>query len=135
MGEYRKEESDLLPSEAKRFESRYSWSLNNSTKATLRSTWQFIEYGDPDPRNIEIFRAGAELNSKINDKLSIATLMEYQNEEDTRFGKTKGFQFNGEVRYLYRQFSLTSGLEVNSLQRREDKIDNIFLYCRLKRFF
>lgn len=135
IGEYRKEDSSLLPSETKRFESRYSWNLTNRTKAALRSSWRLIKYGDPDPRNIRIFRAGTEINTRINDKLTLAGILEYQDESDTRFGNTKGFQFNGELKYLYRQTNITTGLELNSLQRREDELDNMMLYFRLKRFF
>ena len=134
-GEYRKEDSTLLPSESKRFESRYSWNLTNRTKAILRSSWQSIEYGEPDPRDVEIFRAGTEINSRINDKLSLAALLEYQDENDTRFGQTNGLQFNGELRYWFRQMSFTTGVEYNSLERRDDEIDNMMIYCRLKRFF
>ncbi|MCF7954793.1 MAG: hypothetical protein K9M75_03225 [Phycisphaerae bacterium] len=135
IGEYRKEESNLLPSETKRLESRYSWNLTDSTKAALRSSWRLIRYGNPDPRDITILRAGAELNTRINDRLSLAALLEYQDEKDTRFGNTKGLQFNGELKYLYRQTSVTTGLELNSLQRRKDQLDNLMIYCRLKRFF
>jgi hypothetical protein len=59
----------------------------------------------------------------------------YLNEQDTRFGTTKGFQIDSQLEYQYRQVTATVGAELNFLERRDDRIDSIFLYIRALRRF
>ena len=82
-----------------------------------------------------LFKTGAEVFSRLTDEYSISARADYRDEDDTRFGITRGFQFSSELKYNYRQLSMLAGIELNMLDRRNDEIDNSLLYFRIKRFF
>ena len=71
----------------------------------------------------------------MTDRYAVSARADYRDEDDTRFGATTGFQFNSELQYNVRQLSIITGVEFNTLDRRNDEIDGSFLYFRLKRFF
>ncbi len=95
----------------------------------------WLDFDEPDERDVVLFKSGAEIFSRLTNELSISARADYRDEDDTRFGATRGFQFNSEVQYNFRQLSITTGVEFNSLDRRNDEIDGSFLYFRLKRSF
>jgi hypothetical protein len=95
----------------------------------------WLDFDEPDERDVVLFKSGAEIFSRLTNECSISTSADYRDEDDTRFGRTEGFQFNTEFKYNFRQLSFTAGVEFNSLNRRNDKIEGDFLYFRLKRSF
>ena len=135
QAEYSDEDSTQIPSTSTMLQGRYSWPVNKDTRASLRISNHWLDFDEPDNRDVELFKSGAEIFSRLTDEYSISARADYRDEDDTRFGPTRGFQFYSEVQYSFRQLSLTAGIEINSLDRRNDKIDGDFLYFRLKRFF
>jgi hypothetical protein len=135
QAEYSEEDSTQIPSTSKKLVGRYSWSLSPGTTASLRVLNHWLDFGHPDKRDVVLFKGGAELYSRLSEECGLSARADYRNEDDTRFGKTKGFQLNSELQYNFRQMSVSTGLELNLLDRRSDEIDGSFLYFKLKRFF
>jgi hypothetical protein len=135
QAEYRDEESTQIPSRSRKLQGRYSWALNNNTNANVLVLNHWLDFGEPDARDVVLFKTGAEVFSRLTDTCSISARADYRNEDDTRFGITRGFQINSEFKYNFRRISITTGIEINSLNRRNDEIDGSFLYFQLKRFF
>ena len=101
----------------------------------MRVINHWLNFSEPDERDVELFKTGAEVFSRLTNEYSISARADYRDEDDTRFGITRGFQFNSELKYNFRQLSLLAGVEFNTLDRRNDEIDSSLLYFRLKRFF
>ena len=135
LAEYSKERSTQIPSTSKRLEARYSWSINSDTRASIRASNHWLDFGEPDERDVRLFRSGGEIFSRLTDKYSLSASIDYRDEDDSRFGLTEGFQLRSELQYNYRQLSIVTGVELNSLERRRDKIDGTFFYVRVRRFF
>jgi len=135
QAEYSEEESTQIPSTGKRLQGRYSWPIDSDTRASVQVLNHWLDFEEPDKRDVVLFKSGAEIFSRLTNEWSISARADYRDEDDTRFGVTRGFQFNSEVQYNFRQLSITTGIELNSLDRRNDEIDGSFLYFRLKRSF
>ena len=135
QAEYSDEESTQIPSTSKRLHGRYSWPISQDTTTSVRVSNQWVDFGQPDARDVVLFKTGAEIFSRLTDRYDITARVDYRDEDDTRFGTTRGFQMNSELRYNYRQLNIVAGIEYNTLNRRDDEIDGSFLYIRLKRFF
>lgn len=135
QAEYSDENSTQIPSASKKLQGRYSWPLNPDTSASVRVLNHWLDFGEPDARDVVLFKTGAEVFSRLTDKYGVSARTDYRDEDDTRFGTTRGFQFNSELQYNVRQLSIVTGVEFNTLSRRSDEIDGSFLYFRLKRFF
>jgi len=133
--EYSAEDSTLIPLTSTKLEGRYRWMLGPATTAGVGLMNQWLEFGAPDAREVTLLEAGAEVFSRLTDNYSISASVDYRDEEDTRFGETKGLQFDTELEYRYRQFSATMGAELSSLERRDDQINSVFLYVRAQRRF
>ncbi|MHC4508482.1 MAG: hypothetical protein ACYTAO_05915 [Planctomycetota bacterium] len=133
--EYSEEDSTQVPSTSKKLHGRYSWSVNRDTNASVRVLNHWLDFGAPDERDVVLFKTGTEIFSRLTDKYGVSARADYRDEDDTRFGTTRGFQFNSELQYNVRQLSIVTGVEFNTLNRRNDDIDGSFLYFRLKRFF
>lgn len=135
LAEYSDEDSTQIPSTSTKLNGRYSWSINQDTTTSVRVLNQWLDFGQPDARDVTLFKTGAEIFSRLTDKYDISARVDYRDEDDTVFGTTRGFQLNSELRYNYRQLNIVAGIEYNMLSRRSDEIDGSFLYIRLKRFF
>lgn len=135
QAEYSEEDSTQIPSTSKKLQGRYSWPIDSDTRVSLRVLNHWLDFDEPDERDVVLFKSGAEIFSRLTNECSISARADYRDEDDTRFGRTEGFQFNTEFKYNFRQLSFTTGVEFNSLSRRNDKIDGDFLYFRLKRSF
>jgi len=135
QAEYSDEDSTQIPSTSKKLQGRYSWSLDPGTTASLRVMNQWLDFGEPDERDVVLFKTGGELYSRLTEECGISARADYRDEDDTRFGVTRGFQFNSELQYTFRQMKISTGIEVNLLNRRRDEIDGSYLYFKLKRFF
>jgi len=135
QAEHSIEDSTLIPSTSTRLEGRYGWMLGPATTASIGATNQWLDFREPDAREVTLLEGTAELFSRLTDKYSVSASADYRHEEDTRFGLTKGFQFDTELEYQYRQFHAKVGAEWSLLERRDDEIDGVFLYVRLQRRF
>jgi len=135
QAEYSKEDSTQVPSTNKKLQGRYSWPVNSDTNVSMRIINHWLDFEEPDERDVELFKTGAEVFSRLTNEYSISARADYRDEDDTRFGITRGFQFSSELKYNFRQLSVLAGVEFNVLDRRNDEIDSSLLYFRLKRFF
>jgi len=135
QAEYSKEDSTQVPSTSKKIQGRYSWPVNSNTSVSMRVINHWLNFSEPDERDVELFKTGAEVFSRLTNEYSISARADYRDEDDTRFGITRGFQFISELKYNFRQLSVLAGAEFNVLDRRNDEIDSSLLYFRLKRFF
>jgi hypothetical protein len=135
QAEYSEEDSTQVPSTSKKLQGRYSWPINSNTSVNMSVMNHWLNFSEPDERDVVLFKTGAEIFSRLTDEYSISARADYRDEDDTRFGITRGFQINSELRYNFRQLSILAGIEFNMLDRRSDQIDGSLLYFQLKRFF
>jgi hypothetical protein len=135
LAEYSTEASTLIPLTSEKLEGRYRWLVGPETTASVGLSNQWLDFGEPDARNVRLFEANAELFSRLTDNYSISGSVNYRDEQDTRFGTTRGFQFDSKLEYQYRQFTATIGAEFNLLERRDDQIDGVFFYIKAMRRF
>ena len=135
QAEYSKEDSTQIPSTSKKIQGRYSWPVNSNTNVSMRVINHWLDFREPDERDVMLFKSGAEIFSRLTNEYSISARADYRDEDDTRFGITRGFQFNSELKYNLRQLSILAGVEFNVLDRRNDEIDSSLVYFQLKRFF
>ena len=135
QAEYSDEDSTLIPVTSRRLEGRYRWMLSPATSASVGVTNQWLDFGAPDERDVTLLEATTEVFSRLTDHYSLEASLDYRDEEDTRFGVTRGFQFDTELEYQYRQFRATIGAELNLLERRDDQIDSVFFYVKVQRRF
>ncbi len=135
LAEYTTEDSTLIPMNSTKLEGRYRWLIGPATTASLGLTNQWLEFDEPDARDVDLFEATAELFSRLSDKYSISSAVDYRHEDDTRFGLTQGFQIDNKLEYHYRQFTATIGAELSFLERRDDEINSLFFYIKAQRRF
>ena len=135
QAEYSKEDSTQIPSTSKEIQGRYSWPVNSVTSVSMRVINHWLDFSEPDERDVVLFKTGAEVFSRLTDEYSISARADYRDEDDTRFGITRGFQISSELKYNFRQLSVLAGIEFNVLDRRNDETDSSLLYFQLKRFF
>jgi hypothetical protein len=135
QAEYSDEDSTQVPSTSKKLQGRYSWPINSNTNISMRVINQWLNFSEPDKRDVELFKTGAEIFSRLTNEYTISARAYYRDEDDTRFGITRGFQFSSELKYNFRQLSVLTGVEYNMLDRRSDEINSSFFYFRLKRLF
>jgi hypothetical protein len=109
--------------------------MGPATSASVGLMNQWLDFGEPDDREVTLLEASAEVFSRLTDNYSLSASVDYRDEEDTRFGMTKGFQIDSRLEYQYRQFTATIGAEFDFLERRDDRIDSVFLYIRAQRRF
>jgi hypothetical protein len=135
LAEYTTEDSTVIPMTGTKLEGRYRWLIEPATTASIGLGQQWLDFGAPDNRQVQLFEATAEVFGRLTDNYSLTGSVDYRDEEDSRFGTTRGFHIAGVLEYQYRQFSATAGAELNFLERRDDRIDSVFLYFRALRRF
>jgi len=135
LAEYSTEDSTVIPLDSTKVEGRYRWMMGPATTASIGLMNQWLDFGEPDARQVRLLEASADLFSRLTDNYSLSASVNYRDEDDTRFGITKGFQIDSKLEYQYRQFSATVGAELDFLERRDDQIDGVFLYFRALRRF
>lgn len=135
LAEHSIEDSTLIPLTSSRLEGRYRWMIGPATSATVGVSNRWLDFREPDERDVELLEARAEVFSRLTDNYSISGSVDYRHEQDTRFGLTQGFQFRTEMEYQYRQLSALMGAELSLLERRDDQINSVFLFMRLQRRF
>jgi hypothetical protein len=135
VAEYYIEDSTLIPTISKKLAGRYRWMIGPATTASLGAANQWLDFSEPDARQVQLFETTAEFFSQLTDNCSISSTVNYLNEQDTRFGTTRGFQIDSKLDFQYRQVTATLGAELSLLERRDDRIEGIFLYLRALRRF
>ncbi|MCU0914049.1 MAG: hypothetical protein MUC88_05745 [Planctomycetes bacterium] len=135
LAEYSVEDSTLIPMESTKLQGRYRWALGPATSVGFGVMNQWLDFGEPDAREVTLFESTVDLFTRLTETYSLSASADYRDEKDTRFGITRGYQFKTELGYQLRQFSATLGAELDLLERREDEINSIFVYFRATRRF
>jgi hypothetical protein len=135
LAEYAKQESETLPWDSKRLEARYGWSLNARTMASVFASDQWLSFGGIDPYDTTLFLSGAEVFSRLMEKYSFSSRLNYRDQTNTQSGPTKGWQSRSELQYNYRRMTVTTGVEYSILDQSGDQTTTTFVYLRVKRFF
>ncbi len=135
QAEYSEMDSTYISSTSKRIHASYSWRINPDTRATVRAFSHWLDFGEPDPRDVSLFSSGGEIYSRLTNRLGILARLDYRDEDDTRFGITRGFQLRSELEYNYRQLTINAGLEFSFLEQGGVESSSDFFYIRLKRLF
>jgi hypothetical protein len=135
LAEYSREKSTRSPSRSKRLHASYLLGKYRDTKVSLYATNSWIDYTGTSPADITLLTLGADASSKLSDKYSIVSNIDYRDEDDSRQGITKGLQWAVELQYVFRQLRFSTGVEFNHLDRLRHETENTFLYFRLKRTF
>lgn len=135
LAEYSIEDSTLIPMISKKLQGRYRWPIGPATSAGIGLLNQWLDFGAPDERQVTLFDGTVDIFTRLTADYSLSGSVDYRNEEDSRFGPTRGFQFKTELGYQHRQFGATVGAELDLLERRGDEINSIFLYLRAIRRF
>lgn len=135
LAEYSVEDSTLIPMTSKKLQGRYRWPIGPATSVGIGLLNQWLDFGAPDARQVTLFDGTADIFSRLTEDYSVSGSVDYRNEDDSRFGPTRGFQFKTELAYEHRQFRATVGAELDLLERRGDEINSVFLYVRAIRRF
>jgi len=135
LAEYRDEASTRVPSESEHLEASYLWHLPARIRLKLYASQRWIDYTTEPQYDIDLFTVGSDVLMPLTDTYSLAANVDYRNEEDSRQGRTKGFQCKLECRYRFRQVSARLGAEFNRLDRLSHERESVFVYFRLKRMF
>jgi len=135
LAEYSDEDSTQVPSTSTKLAGQYRWLLGPATSASVGASNQWLEFGAPDARDVRLLKGDAKIFSRLSNAYSLSAGADYRDEDDTRFGVTRGFQFETELQYRYRQLSAKLGAELSFLSRRDDEINSAFLYLQVQRRF
>jgi hypothetical protein len=135
LAEYSDEDSTQVPSTSTKLAGQYRWLLGPATSATVGLSNQWLEFGAPDARDVRLLKGDAKIFSRLSSAYTISAGADYRDEDDTRFGLTRGFQFDTELQYRYRQVSAKLGAELSFLSRRDDEINSVFVYLQVQRRF
>jgi len=135
LAEYAKHDSATLPWDSKRVEGRYGWSISPQTTASVFASDQWLSFGGVDPYDTTLFLSGAEVFSRLMEKYSLSTRLNYRDETNSKSGPTTGWQLRSELQYNYRRLIVTTGVEYSLLSRSDDETTTTFVYLRVKRLF
>ncbi len=135
LAEYSNEDSTQIPSTSTKLAGQYRWLIGPATSASVGLSNQWLEFGAPDARDVRLLKGDARIFTRLSSAYSISASADYRDEDDTRFGVTRGFQFDTELQYRYRQVSARLGAELSFLSRRDDEINSVFVYLQLQRRF
>jgi len=134
-GEYEKHQSTQIPTTTKRLEANYIWTVSYGTRASVRVSHLWNDFGGDNPHDVEVLTAGGALSSRFTERHTLIGSADYRRERDSSFGDTTGFQFDIGLRYDYRQLSFSTGVEFDMLGQDRDDRDTTFYYFRLRRQF
>jgi hypothetical protein len=132
--EYRDEDATRLPAIRKSVSGSYLWVLDQDTQVNFFASNDWIEYTE-ESNDIVQFSIGTGLFSRLSDRYSLTSNFVYRDEDDSIQGDTQGYDWSTELRYVFRQFSYSTGLQLSSLDHLDQETDNLFFYFRARREF
>jgi len=135
LGEYRDEKSTRIPSKSKRVEASYLLRLDSDTRLSVYGSNSWIDYSTEPLYDVSMMTVGSDMSTRLTDTCQLNGGVDYRFEDDSRQGQTRGFQYDAELAYTYRQLSARIGAEFNRLNRLDHERESVFLYMRLKRSF
>ncbi|MCP4450486.1 MAG: hypothetical protein GY809_03420 [Planctomycetes bacterium] len=135
LGEYRDEKSTRIPSQSKRVEASYLARLSADTRLSVYGSNSWIDYSTEPAYDVSMMMVGGNMSTQLTHACLLKGGVDYRFENDTRQGQTRGFQYDAEMAYTYRQLSARLGAEFNTLNRLQHERESVFVYMRLKRSF
>ncbi len=135
LGEYRDEQSTRIPSQSKRVEASYLLHLDEDTRMSVYGSNRWIDYSTEPVYDVSMTMVGGDVSTRLTRTCQLHGGVDYRFEDDSRQGQTRGFQYDAELAYTYRQLSARIGAEFNTLNRLEHERESVFVYMRLKRSF
>ncbi|MFC1766758.1 hypothetical protein ACFL6U_32375, partial [Planctomycetota bacterium] len=135
LAEYRVEDSTRIPSRGTRLEGSYRWAIDQDKRFLFYASNSWIDYTGQTPYNVVLMTLGAEFLARITSRFDFSTRLDYRDEDDSRQGETRGFQWDIHGRYFYRQLDVKFGVEYNTLDRFNHERQGLFQYLRLQRLF
>ncbi len=135
LGEYRDEQSTRIPSDSTRVEASYTARLDADTRLSVYGSNSWIDYSTEPAYDVSMMMVGGDMSTRLTRACQLNGGVDYRFEDDTRQGQTRGFQYDAELAYTYRQLSARLGAEFNTLNRLEHDSESVFVYMRLKRSF
>lgn len=135
LGEYRDEQSTRIPSKSKRVEASYLWRLDPDTRMSLYGSNSWIDYSVEPAYDVSMMMVGSDMSTRLTEAFQLNGGVDYRFEDDSRQGQTRGFQYDAELAYTYRQLTGRFGAEFNRLNRLNHERESVFVYMRLKRSF
>ncbi|MFC1761376.1 hypothetical protein ACFL6U_04785 [Planctomycetota bacterium] len=135
LAEYREEDSTKIASRGKRLDGRWSWSTGSRSQMSLWASNHWLDYGEPNPRTLVLFRTGLIWSLQLTERCLASTQINYRDEKDSSSGPTRGFQLFSELQHRYRRLETLAGAEYDSLARSTNKRDDVYVYVRIRRSF
>jgi hypothetical protein len=135
LGEYRDEQSTRIPSKSKRVEASYLLRLDADTRVSVYGSNSWIDYSTEPVYDVSMMMVGGDMSTRLTRTCQLNGGADYRFEDDSRQGQTRGFQYDAELVYTYRQLTARLGAEFNTLSRLEHERESVFVYMRLKRAF
>ena len=135
LSEYRDEASTRYPFQSKRLEASYALHPEPASKLTFYASQRWIDYRTEPMYDVQLFTVGCDIQTGLSDSVTATGRLDYRDEDDSRQGTTRGFQWDTELQYRYRQLDARVGAEFNTLNRLNYESDGLLMYVRLKRFF
>lgn len=134
QAEYRDEDTTRNPQIRKNISGSYLWPLDQDTQLNFFASNNWIKYTD-ESSEIEQFSIGGGLLSQLSDRYRLISNVIFREDDDSRQGKTKGLDWSTELKYTFRQFSYSAGIEMSSLDHLGQETDNLFLFFNARREF
>ncbi len=135
--EYTDKDSTLVPYTSKRIQTGYSWRINAMTNAGVHASQNWSNFEGSLPHEVTTFIAGASLTSRLTDKYSVSSSVNYHRATDTLVNSSnpEGYKIDTHLKYAFRQLRVLTGIEYSTLKTVTDKTDRTLLYMKLKRLF
>jgi hypothetical protein len=135
LAEHRIEASTRIPSRGTRVEGSYLWPLGVDSRFSVYASNSWTDYTGSPPYNVTLLTLGAEALSRLTPQWEVSARVDYRDEDDSRQGKTRGFQWDIQGKYRYRQLDVKLGVEYNALDRLNNERRGWFQYLRVQRKF
>ena len=135
LAEYSHEDSTRIPSRSKRMEGSYLVPISEATRMTLYGSHSLIDYLEDPVYDVQLMTVGGTVRSRLTETFRLSGRLDYRDEDDSRQGKTRGFQWDVNLKCAVRQVSADVGIEYDFLNRLAHERKGTYVYARLKRMF
>ncbi len=135
--EYMDKKSTILPYTSKRLQAEYGWRLNSATIANIYVSQNWSDFTGTVPHEVTTFVAGASITSKLTNKYSLSSSINYHKTDDTFLNSSnpEGYKLDTHLKYKFRQLRFLAGAEYSTLKATSHKTDRTLVYMKVKRLF
>lgn len=135
LAEYSDEDSTRISSRSKRMEGSYLLPISEATHVTVYGSQSLIDYLENPVYDVQLMTAGGTVRTRLTETFRLSGRLDYRDEDDSRQGKTRGFQWDVNLKCAVRQVSADVGIEYNFLNRLAHERTGTYVYARVKRMF